>query len=395
MRGRSPSTEPVKISRPPSPITRAAARAPRNAPVRFTSRTCRQTDGSVSSGPPTMGEIPALQIQASTPPHSATVASATASLKCSSVTSPLSTRRRPRQRLGDALRSRSVRATRATDAPAREKAWASTAPRPRPAPVSTTRFPATAPGPGNDAGISIGSVIMLPVVVPVSTVPSPVTAGPPSSTVSTADLVEMHRRMLLIRGFEQRVSALYRDGEVPGFVHLSIGQEATAVGACWPLRARRRDHVHPPRPRSLPGQGAGPARDVRRADGQGRGHQPRSGRFDAHRRPDPRDLRRQRDRGGGHPDRGGRGDGRAAPSRWWRGGGVLRRRRAGPRRLPRGDEPGGRVAPPGGVLLREQRLRRVLAGVRPARRHPRAPSRWVRRPPTWRSTATTSRPSRR
>ncbi len=47
----------------------------------------------------------------------------------------------------------------------------------------------------------------------------------------------MHRRMLLIRGFEQRVAALYRDGEVPGFVHLSIGQEAAAVGACWPLRA--------------------------------------------------------------------------------------------------------------------------------------------------------------
>ncbi len=42
--------------------------------------------------------------------------------------------------------------------------------------------------------------------------------------------------MLLIRGFEQRVATLYRDGEVPGFVHLSIGQEATAVGACWPLR---------------------------------------------------------------------------------------------------------------------------------------------------------------
>ncbi len=41
--------------------------------------------------------------------------------------------------------------------------------------------------------------------------------------------------MLLIRGFEQRVAALYRDGEVPGFVHLSIGQEAAAVGACWPL----------------------------------------------------------------------------------------------------------------------------------------------------------------
>jgi 2-oxoisovalerate dehydrogenase E1 component len=53
---------------------------------------------------------------------------------------------------------------------------------------------------------------------------------------STTDLLEMHRRMLLIRGFEERVAALYRDGEVPGFVHLSIGQEAAAVGACWPLR---------------------------------------------------------------------------------------------------------------------------------------------------------------
>ena len=43
--------------------------------------------------------------------------------------------------------------------------------------------------------------------------------------------------MLLIREFEQRVSVLYADGEIPGFVHLSIGQEAAAVGACWPLRS--------------------------------------------------------------------------------------------------------------------------------------------------------------
>jgi 2-oxoisovalerate dehydrogenase E1 component len=60
---------------------------------------------------------------------------------------------------------------------------------------------------------------------------------PASSDFSTVDLVEMQRRMLLIRGFEERVAALYRDGEVPGFVHLSTGQEATAVGACWPLGA--------------------------------------------------------------------------------------------------------------------------------------------------------------
>ncbi len=54
---------------------------------------------------------------------------------------------------------------------------------------------------------------------------------------SREDLVEMQRRMVLIRGFEERVAALYRDGLVPGFVHLSIGQEAAAVGACWPLRS--------------------------------------------------------------------------------------------------------------------------------------------------------------
>ena len=56
---------------------------------------------------------------------------------------------------------------------------------------------------------------------------------PPGSV--PADLVEMYRRMLVIRGFEERVATLYRDGEVPGFVHLSTGQEAAAVGACWPL----------------------------------------------------------------------------------------------------------------------------------------------------------------
>jgi 2-oxoisovalerate dehydrogenase E1 component len=49
--------------------------------------------------------------------------------------------------------------------------------------------------------------------------------------------MEMLRRMLVIRGFEERVAVLYRDGLVPGFVHLSIGQEAAAVGACWALRA--------------------------------------------------------------------------------------------------------------------------------------------------------------
>ncbi|HUO48147.1 MAG TPA: dehydrogenase E1 component subunit alpha/beta [Acidimicrobiales bacterium] len=62
------------------------------------------------------------------------------------------------------------------------------------------------------------------------------TAGPAPVAFSNADLAEMLRRMLLVRGFEQRVADLYRDGEIAGFVHLSVGQEASAVGACWGLR---------------------------------------------------------------------------------------------------------------------------------------------------------------
>ncbi|WP_157553686.1 thiamine pyrophosphate-dependent enzyme [Jiangella gansuensis] len=46
----------------------------------------------------------------------------------------------------------------------------------------------------------------------------------------------MYRRMRRIRRFEERAGELYRATEVPGFLHLSIGQEASAVGACWPLR---------------------------------------------------------------------------------------------------------------------------------------------------------------
>lgn len=47
-----------------------------------------------------------------------------------------------------------------------------------------------------------------------------------------------YRRMRLIRRFEEAASALYRDGLAPGFLHLSIGQEASAVGVCWPLDHR-------------------------------------------------------------------------------------------------------------------------------------------------------------
>jgi pyruvate dehydrogenase E1 component alpha subunit len=48
-------------------------------------------------------------------------------------------------------------------------------------------------------------------------------------------LVLMYERMLKIRHFEDRVKDLFAAGEMPGFVHLYLGQEAVAVGACAPL----------------------------------------------------------------------------------------------------------------------------------------------------------------
>lgn len=44
-------------------------------------------------------------------------------------------------------------------------------------------------------------------------------------------------RMLLIRAFENAVKDRFADGEIPGFVHLSLGQEAVAVGGCGALEA--------------------------------------------------------------------------------------------------------------------------------------------------------------
>jgi acetoin:2,6-dichlorophenolindophenol oxidoreductase subunit alpha len=46
------------------------------------------------------------------------------------------------------------------------------------------------------------------------------------------DLMRRYKKMLGIRCFEEAVRDLYEHGDVPGIVHLSIGQEAVAVGVC-------------------------------------------------------------------------------------------------------------------------------------------------------------------
>jgi pyruvate dehydrogenase E1 component alpha subunit len=49
-------------------------------------------------------------------------------------------------------------------------------------------------------------------------------------------LIELYRKMLTIRRFEEKAAELYKNGAIPGDVHLCIGQEAIAVGICACLR---------------------------------------------------------------------------------------------------------------------------------------------------------------
>ena len=53
--------------------------------------------------------------------------------------------------------------------------------------------------------------------------------------LSREQLADFYREMLLIRRFEEKVEERFRAGELPGFLHVAIGQEAVAVGVCSAL----------------------------------------------------------------------------------------------------------------------------------------------------------------
>jgi TPP-dependent pyruvate/acetoin dehydrogenase alpha subunit len=55
------------------------------------------------------------------------------------------------------------------------------------------------------------------------------------ATDMTEALLEDLRAMARIRAFETRVARQFREGSIPGFVHVSIGQEAVARGVCSAL----------------------------------------------------------------------------------------------------------------------------------------------------------------
>jgi pyruvate dehydrogenase E1 component alpha subunit len=51
-------------------------------------------------------------------------------------------------------------------------------------------------------------------------------------TIDSATLLDLYRTMHTIRLFEQRVAREFRTGQIPGFVHMYIGEEAVAAGVC-------------------------------------------------------------------------------------------------------------------------------------------------------------------
>jgi pyruvate dehydrogenase E1 component alpha subunit len=57
-----------------------------------------------------------------------------------------------------------------------------------------------------------------------------------TASVATETLTDWYRRMLLIRAIEVGLGKASRTGELPGPVHLSIGQEATAMGVAACMR---------------------------------------------------------------------------------------------------------------------------------------------------------------
>jgi len=66
--------------------------------------------------------------------------------------------------------------------------------------------------------------------------PSPVVDGD-APALEPELLLGFHRRMWSIRAFEEKAVELFQAGELPGFLHSQIGQEAVCVGSCGALRA--------------------------------------------------------------------------------------------------------------------------------------------------------------
>ena len=56
------------------------------------------------------------------------------------------------------------------------------------------------------------------------------------TNIPTDKILDIYNRILRIRRFEEQVGKLFAQGQLPGFVHLYIGEEAVGAGVCAALR---------------------------------------------------------------------------------------------------------------------------------------------------------------
>ena len=173
--------------------------------------------------------------------------------------------------------------------------------------------------------------------------------------------------MTLIRRFEERAGEMYARAKVGGFLHLSIGEEATIVGSARALRdddyliSTYRSHGH-----ALV-RGTPPEKVMAELFGRVDGCSRRARRLDAHVRPRAALHGRLRDRRRQPADRGGHRAGERLPGQR-RGDAVhVRRRRLQPGHVRRDAEPRGAVAAAGRVHGDQQPVRH---GHRAARATP-------------------------
>ena len=134
-------------------------------------------------------------------------------------------------------------------------------------------------------------------------------AFPRANDGAERQLLDQYATLLTIRRAEERLSALFAQGEVPGFIHLSIGQEAvsagvmSALGPTDTIASTHRGHGHAIAKGldvsrfflEILGAERGLLRRPRRLDACGR-HVGRHARRERHRRRRPVRSRRQRAR---------------------------------------------------------------------------------------------------
>ena len=174
---------------------------------------------------------------------------------------------------------------------------------------------------------------------------------------SKETLLDMHRRMLRIRIFEEKAGQLAEDGKIPGALHLYVGQEAVAAGFMVQLSdqdqitSTHRGHGH------LVAKGGDFEKMFAELYGRATGYCRGKGGSMHIADLDLGMLGANGIVGAGPPDRRRRGLLEPVPGKRQRGRLVLRRRRHERGRVSRGRQHGLALQATADPRLREQRLR--------------------------------------